>query len=340
MGAAAAAAAAILVTTASASEQQASGESTTYLLLDQRNVISSVDVELVLGTVVKEPTNPLLTEQKPWELQFNNMQPSVWYDPSEHKYKAWYNMFSTCEPSTAKSCGGRGTNASACDSNMVYDAMSRTGSLCYAESVDGLVWTKPGLNLVPFQTIPAADTNIVLGDAPSAAQPLSGGYPTGNGVTLDEDATNPAERWKMLGCRPKTMFSACAFHWLMFVQPQPVLLTACCRSELPDATTPVHRTDLATSADGKRWNNGTDFVAGRYDTALNVEFDDFSRRWLAFGREQKLHLKSKMHSTMRFQAVAVSQSDDFLGKWGTMLPTQLNTSTLACEFCLAVAHSL
>lgn len=186
------------------------GAGQTFLLLDQRNVISSIDVELVLGNVLKDTANPLLTEQKPWELQFNNMQPSVWYDESDQKYKAWYNMFSTCEPTTAKSCGGRGANVSACDSNMGYDAKSRTGSLCYAESVDGVVWTKPGLNLVPFKSIPASKTNIVLGDAPSAVQPLSGGYPTGNGVTLDEGSSNPTEKWKMLGCRPNTMFSACA----------------------------------------------------------------------------------------------------------------------------------
>ena len=96
----------------------------------------------------------------------------------------------------------------------------------------------------------------------------------------------------------------------------------------------IQLADLATSADGKRWSNGTDFVAGRYDTALNVEFDEFSRRWLAFGRESRLHLKSKMHSTMRFQAVAVSESENFLGKWGTMLPTQLNTSTIGCKGCV------
>ena len=44
----------------------------------------------------------------------------------------------------------------------------RTGALCYAESVDGVTWEKPGLGLVGFtdnfgKRHPAAETNIVLG---------------------------------------------------------------------------------------------------------------------------------------------------------------------------------
>ena len=76
-----------------------------YLLLDDRNVIQSRGVELALGQVEKAPQNPLLTEQQPWELQFNNMQPSVWFDAQDSKFKLWYNMFSTCSPPTARSCG-------------------------------------------------------------------------------------------------------------------------------------------------------------------------------------------------------------------------------------------
>jgi hypothetical protein len=235
----------------------------------------------------------LLREEKPWELQFNNMQPSVWYDEASSTWKAWYSMFSTCLPASAKSCQAP-KHASACDSNMGYDAKSRTGSLCYAESRDGKNWTKPGLGLVPFGKTPATQTNIVLGDAPSSAQPLSGGYPTGNGVTLDEASPSPAERWKMLGCRPKTMFDAY----------------------------------LATSTDGLHWSNGTQFVAGRFDTALNVQFDSYSRRWLAFARQARTRVRSKMHSTIRYQSVAVSRDENFLGQWEPMLPTLLNTSTL------------
>ena len=49
----------------------------TYLLLDHRNIIDSTNLELVLGTVHKHPANPILTEEKAWELRFDNFQPSV-----------------------------------------------------------------------------------------------------------------------------------------------------------------------------------------------------------------------------------------------------------------------
>ena len=49
----------------------------TYLTLDHRNIIDSTNLELVLGTVHKHPANPILTEEKAWELRFDNFQASV-----------------------------------------------------------------------------------------------------------------------------------------------------------------------------------------------------------------------------------------------------------------------
>lgn len=49
----------------------------TYLTLDPRNIIESTNLELALGTVQKHPGNPILTEEKAWELRFDNFQPSV-----------------------------------------------------------------------------------------------------------------------------------------------------------------------------------------------------------------------------------------------------------------------
>ena len=49
----------------------------TYLTLDHRNIIDSTNLELQLGTVHKHPANPILAEEKAWELRFDNFQPSV-----------------------------------------------------------------------------------------------------------------------------------------------------------------------------------------------------------------------------------------------------------------------
>ena len=43
----------------------------------------------MLGSVDKHPANPILTEDKAWELRFDNFQPSVWVDPVDQKWKLW-----------------------------------------------------------------------------------------------------------------------------------------------------------------------------------------------------------------------------------------------------------
>ena len=62
----------------------------TYLTLDHRNIIDSTNLELVLGSVDKHTANPILKEEKAWELRFDNFQPSVWVDPVDKKWKLWY----------------------------------------------------------------------------------------------------------------------------------------------------------------------------------------------------------------------------------------------------------
>ena len=69
---------------------------------DPRNIIDSADLKLVLGSVDKHPANPILTEDKAWELRFDNFQPSVWVDPVDQKWKLWcapafsFIVFSAC----------------------------------------------------------------------------------------------------------------------------------------------------------------------------------------------------------------------------------------------------
>ena len=91
----------------------------TYLTLDRRNIVRKDEaVRMVLAPVVKEPRNPLLTEQKKWEMRFDNMGapppacpsdemrlmmcvgpqtgPNVWHDPAAGRWKAWYSSFTSC----------------------------------------------------------------------------------------------------------------------------------------------------------------------------------------------------------------------------------------------------
>ena len=114
-----------------------------YMLLDSRNV-HSADAALVLGRVQKHGA-PLITEERDYEMRFDNMQPSVWYDPRMAKWRAWYSSFTNCsKPQTEipmcnnapQKCGSRSPKEG-------YSQAGRGEAFLYAESADGITWTKP-----------------------------------------------------------------------------------------------------------------------------------------------------------------------------------------------------
>ncbi|HVC93505.1 MAG TPA: hypothetical protein VND64_07425, partial [Pirellulales bacterium] len=99
------------------------------------------------------PANPVLTPDKEWEqaqgapmaMPYSG---GVWFDPADEKFKAWY-------------MGGYNQH------------------LCYAESHDGVTWTKPALDVVQ-------GTNIVL----------PGGATESNTLWLDLNEKDPKRRCK------------------------------------------------------------------------------------------------------------------------------------------------
>ncbi len=107
--------------------------------------------------------NPVLSPDKDWERTGTAgaafaapFSDGVWYDEDDKKFKMWY-------------MAGGGDYA-----------QGGTGVTCYAESADGIHWTKPALNVEP-------GTNIVdLGSVRDASV-----------VWLDKQETNASERYKM-----------------------------------------------------------------------------------------------------------------------------------------------
>ena len=71
--------------------QKAARRSERYLLLDDRVVASSSNLELRVGAIQKHAANPLFIEDKPWEKRFDNLYGNVIFDENEQLYKCWYS---------------------------------------------------------------------------------------------------------------------------------------------------------------------------------------------------------------------------------------------------------
>lgn len=113
----------------------------------------------VLGKAMKHPSNPLVVEDRPWEVRTDNMYPNVIYDQEEHIFKLWYTPF-------------------------VSFPEIRECALCYATSVDGIHWEKPELDICGYRGV--TRTNILSR------------LVHGAGVVKDPRESDPSKRYKML----------------------------------------------------------------------------------------------------------------------------------------------
>jgi hypothetical protein len=173
------------------------GPPATYLLLDSRITYHIEGLKLTTGAVEKHPANPLFKEDKPWEVRFDNLYANIVYDEKERVYRCWYSPF-IVDPAVAETpLSQRATTK--------YKAKAREMGICYAESRDGIVWTKPSLGLVEFAGDKA--NNLVLRG------------PHGAGVFRDARERDPAKLYKLfsrINDKAKTMgvaFSPDGLKW-------------------------------------------------------------------------------------------------------------------------------
>ncbi len=94
------------------------------LFLDDHLVARMLNLQRQMKQPVKHPDNPLISAEHPWE-QFYMQGTSVAYDPEAGRYKAWYCARPSRESTDPKFCD------------------------CYAESPDGITWTKPMIGRAP-----------------------------------------------------------------------------------------------------------------------------------------------------------------------------------------------
>lgn len=140
-------------------------ESRTVLMVDDQDLLYRPGTERVLHSPRRHPSNPVIPATKPWEQMVAYC--SVYRNPDTGRYQCWYQAYAG---SVAK---------------------ERTHRLVvsYAESDDGITWTKPDLGLYQFNDV--TDTNIVL---------IGNGGTSVNydcSVVVDPRDPDPARRYKM-----------------------------------------------------------------------------------------------------------------------------------------------
>jgi len=141
------------------------GAPRTILFVDDHDILYRSGTRRAVHPAVRHPANPVVREEKPWELAIG--WTSVYRDPRSGRYQMWYQSY-------AKPAAQRKTHQSL---------------VCYAESRDGVHWTKPDLDLFDFNG--SKPTNIVMIG--------NGGFSDRytNSVVVDERA-DAAHRYRMV----------------------------------------------------------------------------------------------------------------------------------------------
>ena len=234
-------------------------------------VVASTNAVLTMGRAVKHPT-PLLVEDRPWEHTFLNMFPSIWLDPANSVYKMWYWAAVHCSgklcrrnppgcttwPCSNPPASQPGTCKCEIADTGHYNPY--TAGILYAESRDGLTWTKPSLNLTMLDN--STNNNVVL----AGGQYVVDGF----SVLLDERDV-PSRKWKLCSFAARGQMlavSADGLHWNNW-------------------------TEIPKGNDGSSAN-------GRWDTYPSSHWDESKQQFVIFDRLPpsitKLRTEAYIHS--------------------------------------------
>ena len=153
-----------------------------HMFLDDHLIAGTHKIRRRVQNPVRHPANPVLTSAYPWESLRVHPYGGVVYDGEKKRFRMWY---------------------------MPYGPNWKPSRTAYAESVDGVRWEKPLLNLHPFEGYDR--TNIVL--APE-------GGTNGIGVFRDANERDPSRRFKAMfdtytasGRAQNVVYSADGLHW-------------------------------------------------------------------------------------------------------------------------------
>lgn len=142
------------------------------------------NAKLLLVKAHKDTENsPVLREEyfasspKQWEVRYDNGYPNIFWDQEKKVFRLYYTTFIVDRESAETSLDERRLKT-------YKPGHNRVTALCYAESQDGINWTKPNLGLVEFNGNKA--NNIVLRNAHGA------------GVLCDPGDPDICRRYKLI----------------------------------------------------------------------------------------------------------------------------------------------
>ena len=165
-----------------------------FLLVDPTVVSDRGDSwEVVINQPIKEPSSPLLVEDKLWDVRWDNTYPTARYDPETKKYRIWTNAF----------IGGGKQHPSWSVKPPIKPWPRFHTGVTYFESDDGVNRIKPTLGVVTFpwngthESPLKEKTNLVLMTTAN----------TNCGVMHDLQEQNASRRYK---ARPPANFTICA----------------------------------------------------------------------------------------------------------------------------------
>ncbi|MFH1569606.1 MAG: hypothetical protein ABIL09_16540, partial [Gemmatimonadota bacterium] len=196
------------------------------LFLDDERLAYTRNARRRVQRPVLHPRNPLLRRDQPWEASHVAAYGNVVWDAARDRFRMWYNAFG---PS-------------------YYDQQM----LAYAESADGVEWTKPRLDRRSWPG--RRRTNILFGPEANVHGP---------GVIENPDQSDPARRWLLLfdsypRFRPEAEALGIRGRWSY----------------------------TAESPDGLHWSpeKGRPAFEGKADSAQCVLWDPGVRRFRAYSR--------------------------------------------------------
>jgi hypothetical protein len=274
-----------------------------HLLANPSAVAAVAKASLVVGRA-ERLGRPLLGEDRPWDVDWGNAYPNVAFDAAAGKYKLWWGGLAACpndyahlEPGCAPVPTAPPYTSCVCPVptyqwplwHPAQNITSEWSMQFYAESTDGLNWTRPDLGLLQLPYHGGGSGDVVL---------WAPGADLNRGVLLDLTCANASERYKMIGSFGHSLGN-------------PRLISS--------------EYGTAVSADGVHWGAarpivGPGFsgfegqpVAIKMDSHHNIMWDESRGLYFAYVRVVPPPSCLKDHpNTCLFHRIGVTSSKDFL----------------------------